>query len=635
MSVKTRLRLSIVVLVVGVVLALSALSLHSVATALFEEVHERASASAFHVQSLLVQRVTERTALMPPPTTLEETKALWRKVVEEDEELSRLLADTMASSRTIVEISIADENSRVLISSDPYRAGYRMRQLPDLAAWSQKSTRQQLIEVLTERLDYQATIPLGIPEQPEPVFQIQAVVSSVLLHNAVEPQIRYLAILLSASLGAAILLAVVASNIAFRPLAKIGEAIDRIARGEFSLEPVREDGESSEYKSVQSKLNMLGQQFRGAREDVVHLRGNIDRLLERLEEAVLLFDRDDRLIMAGRAAESLLGIGRWEMLGRTLDELFPQTTSLGVVVQSAVHLRRPLKDHPLVLERGEQTPPRLLVNVELLEDFPSRTHLGTLVTLRDAETRRQIESQLDVSTRLAAISRLTGGVAHEIKNPLNAIALHLEILRAKLDQARPELRQEIEVISSEITRLDRVVKTFLDFTRPVELRLADVDLAKLVREVAALVRPEASKHRVEVVVEWDGEPVVLRGDRDLLKQAVLNVVVNGVEAMKAGGRLEIQARRVGGESVLSVADQGAGIPPEASDKIFNLYFTTKGKGSGIGLAMTFRIVQLHNGSVDFASDPGKGTTFWLRFPAAEKQPPTVSEPAREESEKKA
>jgi len=613
MSLKARLRVSIVALLVGVVLVLSALNLHSAATARFQDVLERANLTALQVQSFLMQRISEQAASAPQPASLEETKRLWAQIVEEDDELARLLEETMASSRTILEIVIADETGRVLAASDPTSVGRQVRQLPKLTDWAAKSPWRQLWEVLTVRRDYEVVLPLGIQEQQAPVFEIKVLVSSVLLKNTLDPQIRYLGWLLAGSVAAAIVLAIVASNIAFRPLARIGEAIDRIARGEFSREAPPEP-ESKELAAVQSKLNLLGQQFRGARDDVVQLRGNIDQLLERLEEAVLLFDRSDRLVMAGRAAESFLGRGRWELLGRGLDEVFPASTGLGAAIHGAVQFRRSLKDHLVILERPGAQASRLLINVELLEDFPSHDRLGTLITLRDAETRRQIGSQLDVSTRLAAISRLTGGVAHEIKNPLNAIALHLEVLRARLADLDASVEPQIEIISTEIARLNSVVKTFLDFTRPVELRLAEVNLADLAREVAALVGPEAEKKRVDVALV--AEPALIRGDRDLLKQAFVNVVVNGVEAMKDGGRLELRTETATDDAVFTVIDQGAGIPSEIREKIFNLYFTTKGKGSGIGLAMTFRIVQLHNGTIDFASEPERGTTFWLRFPAA-------------------
>lgn len=142
-------------------------------------------------------------------------------------------------------------------------------------------------------------------------------------------------------------------------------------------------------------------------------------------------------------------------------------------------------------------------------------------------------------------------------------------------------------------------------------------MVELARQVAALVWPQAE--RMHVSVQLDARPKVapVRGDEDLLKQALLNVVNNGIEAMKLGGRLLIRVERERDEVVTSIADEGGGIPDELRDKIFNLYFSTKEKGSGIGLAMTFRIIQLHNATIDFTTRPGEGTTFYLRFPATD------------------
>ncbi len=538
------------------------------------------------------------------------------KSCETDQSLSRHLEATLASSRTILEIQIVGETGTILASSDPASVGEQARPLPSLDQWSKESPWRQLYDIFTGSADYAHVMPLGVAEQAAPIFRIRVILSAVLLRHTLDPLVQQLVLMLSLSFLAAVLLAVLASNIAFRPLARVRDSIDRIARGESPVTPSGLRESSKEEAALDSKLKVLGQQFRGAREDAIHLRDNIEHLLERLEEAVLLFDRNDNLIMAGRAVEALLGRGRWEMMGRSLQELFPPSSALGAAVNSAVGFRRPLKDS-VIVERDGQTPARLLVNVEFLEAFPGHENLGTLISLRDAETRREIGTHLDISTRLAAISRLTGGVAHEIKNPLNSITLHLEVLRAKLEGQAPGVEQEINVISTEIMRLDRVVKTFLDFTRPVDVSLARVDPVELARETVRLVAPQASARGVEIVVDAEPLHVRLNADRDLLKQALLNVVVNAVDAMHDGGRLQIAVRRVAGDCVLSVADQGAGIPPELRDKVFNLYFTTKGKGSGIGLAMTFRIVQLHNGTIDFTSEPGKGTTFFLRFPVAE------------------
>jgi signal transduction histidine kinase len=238
------------------------------------------------------------------------------------------------------------------------------------------------------------------------------------------------------------------------------------------------------------------------------------------------------------------------------------------------------------------------------------------VRLRDPEAQRKLGRELQTADRLAAISRVSSGVAHEVKNPLNAILLHVEVAKSKLAHGDTEIEPQMEIISREILRLDRVVKTFLDFTRPVELKLATVPLQELVGEIVELARPQADASRIRVSVEQQAEGAEVRVDRDLLKQAVLNVVVNAMQAMPEGGDLRFEAVANEDTAEIRISDTGAGIPPELREKIFRLYFTTRQQGSGIGLAMTFRIVQLHDGTIDFTSELGKGTTFLIRLPIA-------------------
>jgi signal transduction histidine kinase len=620
MSLKTRLRVTVVALVAALSLAFSGLTLHSAATAEFRDLGERATATTLQAQSVLMQHLNQKTAALPPAYSLEEAEAQWREAVERDPALPRLLADILATSRTVLEIQVAAPDGRVLASSNPASVGKPARQVVSLVEWNQQSTWRKLAGVLGGEEDLAMMMPVGAGERI--FFQIQVIWSALLMRNSLMPLVQRLILVLSVSLAVSVLLALFVSNLAFRPLARVGEAIDRIASGEAAAPAP--PGQPEEVAVLEGKLQMLGQQFRGAKEDAVTLRGNVEQLLERLEAGVLLFDRNDRLLVAGRAVEELLGEGRWELAGKSIEELFPPSSELGAMISGAIGFRRPLRDAPVVFQREGREPLRLLVNLELLESFPGRERMGALISLRDAESRRQIGSQLDLSARLAAISRLTGGVAHEIKNPLNSIALHLEVLRARLEGQAEGAERELDVIAAEIARLDRVVKTFLDFTRPVDLHLAEVDAAALVHEIATLVAPEAAGRGVVVAADCQGAPLLLNADADLLKQALLNVVKNAVEAMTAPGQIEIAAGREAGECLLRVSDQGPGIPPEVRDKIFNLYFTTKGKGSGIGLAMTFRIVQLHNGTIDFTSEVGRGTTFLLRFPLA--RPASALEP---------
>jgi signal transduction histidine kinase len=627
LSLRTRLRLFVLVLMFSVVTALSLLHLYTLGAIGFADVLQRAQNSAHEVKSFVSQRLRELVYLLPASRRIEDPKTLYAGLLANDDELAIVLRDIASNSRAIIEISVADASGRILADSLPYRVGQQTARLPDFEVWARKGPWQKLREVFSERRDYQVTLPIAQQGQTTPFFNINVVLSSVLLREIVLPQVQSIALIFLGALLLSLLLAVIVSNLVLRPLDDIGQAIDRISRGDLGKQVWMPDGAAKEFAAVQSKLNLLGQQYHGARQDAIQLRSNVERLLERLEEVVLLFDRDDRLVMAGRAAESMLGRGRWEIMGRSLTEVFPPSSAVGAAVRNAIELRQPLKDLPLALETGPGT--RVLVSAEMLEAFPDRQRIGTLITLRDAETRRQIQSQLDVSARLAAISRLTGGVAHEIKNPLQAITVHMEVLKSKLAGQYDEVGPELETIAREILRLDRVVKTFLDFTRPVDLRMRDIEMTALARDVSGLVGPSAARHNVRIELDSASGEVYMHGDRDLIQQALLNVVVNAVEAMKNGGLLTIELLREGDECCVNVSDQGAGIPSEIHDRIFHLYFSTKGKGSGIGLAVTFRVVQLHNGTIDFTSEPGRGTTFRMRFPAIYREPLREESPAGE------
>jgi signal transduction histidine kinase len=177
-------------------------------------------------------------------------------------------------------------------------------------------------------------------------------------------------------------------------------------------------------------------------------------------------------------------------------------------------------------------------------------------------------------------------------------------------------RQGLKILDSEIDRLDRVVRTFLDFNRPVELRLEETSLGELLLEVVAVAQPQINKSGVHASLECAEDVPPVRADRALLKQALLNLVLNACEAMPEGGPLTLAVRAAGDRAQITITDAGRGIPPEYRGKIFQLYFTTRPGGSGIGLATTFRIVQMHGGSIDFTSEVGRGTSFTIELPAS-------------------
>ena len=321
---------------------------------------------------------------------------------------------------------------------------------------------------------------------------------------------------------------------------------------------------------------------------------------------------EGRAVLVSPSIEKFLGGASDELRGRRVGEIFPARHPFRGVLQIEGDTIEPVEGKEAMLDNGAG-PQRIGISVQVIREHGTR--MGTLVTLRDVESLERIGSQLEVSERLAALGRVTAGVAHEVKNPLNSMRLWLEVLKANMP-VELEPQQAVKMLDSEIDRLDRAVKTFLNFTRPVELNLEETDLRSLMEEVLDAARPSIAKASLDLRADLpiDCPPVLV--DRQLIHQAVLNLVLNASEFTDPGGHITLSLRRSGEFAVIAVEDSGRGIPPGDQKKIFQLFFTTRPGGSGIGLANTFRFVQLHNGRIEFESETGRGTTFRVKLPLA-------------------
>lgn len=597
MSLRTRFTLLITLLVTVAVATAGLAYLNKYAGYAVQTVVERGNATAQLVKIEVLSRASARLQSMPdPPLSLDDRAAVWQTAIEEDIELPGILTQLMAPVRGLVEISIAGAGGRIICSNSPARRGQVMLGRPPISSLAQMNMLEKAFAIFRGDIDYESTLDLGVQGQKR-VFRIQVLASPALLRSMVANEIRTTAWILFFAVLLSTVLAFFSAQVAYRPLARLGMAIDRIASGQTDgVEDMDSISSASEFAIVQQKLRLLGEQFRGAQQGQTQLRDSVQQILDRVESATLLFTRDGRLMVWGPVAERMLTRSPAELSGRTFDEVFPA-----------------LAGHPF------SSPLRGHAIGDLLLDLDTTPNGGALVRLSDPSGREMLENQLNLSSRLSAISRLTSGVAHEIKNPLNSISLHLELLRSAVPEDLPSATAPLGVIAEEIARLDRVVRTFLDFTRPVELETSPLDLREIVRGVAALIAPEAQAKGVFVECRLPESAVTVRGDANLLKQAVMNVVSNALDAMPGGGRLTFAMETSGAGAALEVQDTGRGIPKEYRERIFQLYFTTKQKGTGIGLAMTFRAVQLHGGSMDVESEPGQGTTMRILLPLLARQ----------------
>jgi signal transduction histidine kinase len=221
---------------------------------------------------------------------------------------------------------------------------------------------------------------------------------------------------------------------------------------------------------------------------------------------------------------------------------------------------------------------------------------------------------LQATDRMAAWAKVASGLAHEMADPLNAAGLHLGHLKRKWTDAKPETARHLTVLEDELKRLEQVVKGFRRFALLGEMRAEWFDLRALISEIAARPRDAAAERRIELVLDVEALPERFWGDRTLLRQAIVNLIANSEQAMPGGGHVTLGARRSDVGVDLSITDEGIGIPEDLQARIFDLYFTTKDEGTGIGLAVVQQIVQLHGGRIRLRSSPGQGTQVTLQLP---------------------
>lgn len=606
-SLKAKLTALISLLVLLVVLAISTLYLSNLVQQALSEIGDR----GMFVANLIYSQARDILAQsrMPSgtdPNQYSQLRAFVATTLSNDAGLNTLLQSAADYSPTVYYVAITDTQSQIMLRYDPNGNRQPFAPAVTFSDLTRQGLLRQLRVIYGPRRTYEIVLPLDMGGKP--LGDVRVGVSTTFLRDQIGPPLRKAVWLSLLAIALATFSAGLVSYRILRPLEMISRGVERLARGEFaeSIEINRKD----EWGILSSKLNLLGEQMRGEKAAFVALKENLDQLFSNLTDGILLFDKQDTLVLATPTVSRFLRTSGG-LVHRPVDEVFSGDSPLDELLRNAFLVRKSLPWHTVEAPHGSQTP-RVAANVQFVEEQGER--VGALVTLRDASTRARLEDQIEITTKLAALGKITSGVAHEVKNPLNAMVLQLELLKAKLGADEQRVEPQLRILSDELRRLDRVVKTFLDFTRPVELRPQDLDVEALVQHVFTLAEPQARQNHVELVLERDGAMPNLRVDPDMMKQALLNLVLNGCQAMPDGGQLKVTPRVFPDRLDLEIADQGVGIPLDAQSKIFSLFFSTKPGGTGVGLAMAFRIVQLHNGSLDFASEVDRGTTFRVSLP---------------------
>jgi signal transduction histidine kinase len=561
----------------------------------------------FALQQALESGLKDETVDPNNPAQLRNLEA---QAIHDSEALRAMINSVNLYSLTVYDINIGDSQSRILLSSNPENDDKLLPVRSDYQQLLDANALQLYRLVFGPPKVFDVAVPLE--RNGEPFATVHVGARTTLLRVSYEPWLRETLTLTGFALGTALITALLLSNLALRPMEEISMQLDYwTAAGDVPAEPdaapMRDTAER-----VSTKIELIGQRMRNVEEVFSALKENLDQILGNLQDGILLFTGGGRAVLVSEAVRRFLPVEKGPLLGLHAQEIFDRSTVLGGTLREAFEAGVPLEKVEIRTETGR----RIEASLDFIYDDDTHKGLGALVTLHDLESVEQIESELELSRRMAAIGRLTSGVGHEVKNPINAIVVHLELLKNKLGADNAPAGRHLEVIEAEIHRLDRVVQTLVDFSRPVELQLHEQDLRQVVGDVLALATDELSTRNVTLESSLPSNPLIAKVDADLLKQAVLNVIQNGAQAMPDGGKLRVALEDDRKNAVLHIADEGSGIPEEIRDKIFDLYFTTKSDGSGIGLAMTYRILQLHHGNVELQSNVGRGTEFILRIPLA-------------------
>ena len=648
LSIRVKQIVGVTAIVGLAVVALSALYTNRLANVVLQESLSRGQLLA---KAILHRAGGVVTGDVDPYTALRDDPGL-RSILE-----SSIYGDNISFA------AIVDTSGTVIVHSTRAMAGRTLAERANLAALLEDTPQNKLRMIFAgdgQTLEVREPLKRG----EENFGSIRIGVSTLLMRSQLRVLLWEAALTAAVALAIAVFVAGVFAQLLLRPIHVLRGGLTRLGKGEFGVTLDLPSGD--EFGELGDFFNTVSQQLSADRTLLAGQKANLQSAVEHLEDAVALFNPSGELLFSNPAMQHTLPV---DAIGRVLEGLLPTGHPYRTLVEETLATRKsrgpiqiqgPPTEPVLVPGRGSSGAAAALAKPEVKpgDDELVMTHaiagtrgelVGVLLVSRNLAHLSRMQSTLAYSRKLVALGRLTAGIAHEVKNPLNAMMIHLELLRTKIRgtvaaalQPQPEpvaaagatlglgpsralplpaavqgALEHVEIIESEIRRLDEVVQGFLKFTRPEDLRLQPVRVAALFEEILPIIETEASKHGVKLTTDFPASTPNVNGDAAMLRQAFLNLAINACQAMPQGGSLRLVAGPGSRQRVeIRIEDTGVGIAPEHLSRIFYLYFTTKEKGTGIGLSMVYRIIQMHDGEIEVQSTPGRGTTFRVLLPRA-------------------
>jgi two-component system, sporulation sensor kinase E len=344
----------------------------------------------------------------------------------------------------------------------------------------------------------------------------------------------------------------------------------------------------------------------------------LEMVLESMTDGVVVTGREHQILLFNKSAERLLPFAPGELVEKPAWNTI-EDREIAAFLEDKLVNQEKVRDREFTLdERGGIT-----LSVSIMPLVQDKIIRGNVIHIEDVTQKRAEQARLRRAESLAALTTLTAGVAHEIKNPLASIGIHLQLIKKAIEGRdtveSAAVGEYLQVIDEEVGRLNQIVVDFLFAVRPMDAQLECRDLNPVIRELLEFLRFELDEAGIQVELQLAEDLPRISLDEKYLKQALLNIIKNAITAMPSGGKMHIKTAASDGELILTIADTGVGMPEEIIDKIFEPYFTTRAFGSGLGLTLVYKIVKEHLGDITVSSREGEGTSFQISFPVPQRE----------------
>jgi len=342
-------------------------------------------------------------------------------------------------------------------------------------------------------------------------------------------------------------------------------------------------------------------------------------VMDSLTEGVMVSDLRHNLIFYNKAAERLLPISPFDVFDHPIWEAILDK-DVSEFVKRALERQENVNEAEFALEIGAN---RRILSISLTPLVQGGKIQGTILIARDVSEKRIREVRLRRAENLASLTTLAAGVAHEIKNPLGSIGIHIQliqkILARKVVDYPPEISNHLQVLNEEVERLNGIVMDFLFAVRPMDMQMNTQDVNHILEDLLNFMKFEMEEASVKMISNLDPHLPLIPVDERFLKQAFLNILKNALDSMHEGGILTVESKRGEADIKIYIKDTGIGMSKEVQEKIFEPFFTTRDFGSGIGLTLVYKIIKEHGGEIQVHSEQGKGSEFVISLPLPQRE----------------